>query len=564
MGVFTTKFSKEQEEAILSLYVSKPFGDVFFVYDTIPPEQFATLAASYSRTHEPFQKRLLLSIESGDLPLPKMENIPQDIRGIDVDELKKIYNNFTENWRIPPEKNKKFIQKWAQSYGHNSIKELANVRFVCENIPDLTGKLITGHPLAHPQVKSSRYIDWETVLEKSESNPDLMSLPHVDHIIKSLRFISKTYLEITDKLDQFARNHPLNREYLAYSTQNNLRKSAEEIGRSYDVNARKSMLDYSRYLLTPSMLTSLGSSMEVRALEEVITNLLSSPLKEDQRVGTELLEQSQKVVPVLMGEKTHAGVSNYQIELRKFFDENLKELFDFENNNHFEVTERTNFVENAQSFNDTFVAAALSWQYGNGSFNQYYLDLLKDKKKTEKIIHGAFKDRGVYDPVPKPLLLDTPLFETLIDYGADRDNHRHRRGAWLRQTLTTKHGFETPQIIHDAGLYNQYSQAMNKMATLYMGIKSVNKYAAQLVVPFAFKSRRLLNWSLGQDMYYVELRSKNSGHDSYRDVAWSIDDKIRSEAPTVSQYLKTDRVTYPQHLIKSARKWYVNTKVCEK
>jgi hypothetical protein len=160
MGKFTQKFTEQQEEAILSLYVSKPFADIFFVYDTIPPEQFATLAAAYSRTHEPFQKRLLLSIESEDLPLPKMDSIPQDITGVDVEQLKKAYSDFTENWRIPTEKNKQFIQKWAQNYGHNSIKELGNVRFVCENIPDLSGKLITGHPLAHPQVKSSRYIDW--------------------------------------------------------------------------------------------------------------------------------------------------------------------------------------------------------------------------------------------------------------------------------------------------------------------------------------------------------------------------------------------------------------------
>jgi hypothetical protein len=28
--------------------------------------------------------------------------------------------------------------------------------------------------------------------------------------------------------------------------------------------------------------------------------------------------------------------------------------------------------------------------------------------------------------------------------------------------------------------------------------------------------------------------------------------------------LKTDRVTYPQHLIKNARSWYIDTKVGEK
>ncbi|MCC7574732.1 FAD-dependent thymidylate synthase [Candidatus Woesearchaeota archaeon] len=556
MGKFTEKFTQEQEEAILSLYVSKPFADIFFVYDTIPPEQFATLAAAYSRTHEPFQKRLLLSIESEDLPLPKMDSIPQDITGINVEQLKKAYSDFTENWRLPTEKNKQFIQKWAQSYGHNSIKELGNVRFICENIPDLSGKLITGHPLAHPQVKSSRYIDWKNVLAKSEDNLDLKNSKHAEEIFKSLNKIINNYQEITHKLEIFSGNHPLNQEFLDYSLRTETKKTKTQIIEAYDANARKSMLDYSRYLLTPSMLTSVGASMEVRALEEVVTDFLSSPLKQDQQIGRTIIEEAQKVVPVLMGEKSHAKISEYQQELRQYFDEALPELFEFEKNRTFEVTPRTNFVENVTSFTDIFIASAMAWHYGNASFEQYYKALTKEPKKAQEIIHQTFKTRGTFDPFPKPTLIDTPIFETLIDYGADRDNHRHRRGAWLRQALTTEHGFETPQMIKTAKLEKEYNQILNEMSTTFNNIRQDNKYVAQLIVPFAFKCRRLINWSAGQDGYYIELRSKSPGHDSYREIAWDVAEKIKTTAPTFGQYLKVDKQTYPQHLIKNARKWY--------
>jgi len=316
------------------------------------------------------------------------------------------------------------------------------------------------------------------------------------------------------------------------------------------------MLDYSRYLLTPSMLTSVGASMEVRALEEVVTDFLSSPLKQDQQIGRTIIEEAQKVVPVLMGEKSHAKISEYQQELRQYFDEALPELFEFEKNRTFEVTPRTNFVENVTSFTDIFIASAMAWHYGNASFEQYYKALTKEPKKAQEIIHQTFKTRGTFDPFPKPTLIDTPIFETLIDYGADRDNHRHRRGAWLRQALTTEHGFETPQMIKTAKLEKEYNQILNEMSTTFNNIRQDNKYVAQLIVPFAFKCRRLINWSAGQDGYYIELRSKSPGHDSYREIAWDVAEKIKTTAPTFGQYLKVDKQTYPQHLIKNARKWY--------
>ena len=61
---------------------------------------------------------------------------------------------------------------------------------------------------------------------------------------------------------------------------------------------------------------------------------------------------------------------------------------------------------------------------------------------------------------------------------------------------------------------------------------------------------------LGQDGYYIELRSRKTGHDSYRDIAWGLADEIRDKAPLISKHIRVERVSYPSYLIKSARKWY--------
>lgn len=564
MGKYIDGFDPVLEETLLSLYTTTPYNDTFFVYDTIPPEHFATLGAAFSRTHERFQKRLLITIRDGDLELPNIEGLPREYSAEfsdeELDEVQGIIDNITETWRVPPENSRKFIQKWAQKYGHNSIKEMGNTRFVCENIPDITGKLITGHPLAHPQVKSSRYINWEQVLSLSEENLDVVNSQHSQRIIDSLRNTGEAYLELTDRLEDYVARHPLNQRFLAHELENAAPDARAKAERSFYKNAHKSILDESRYLLTPAMATSLACSMEVRALEDVVTDLLSSPLRQDNAKGQELWTEAKKVVPVLMGEKCHAGISDYKVGMRETFDELLPELFGFEKRGEYEVTNRTNFLDGIPGFSDQFAAAAISWHHGNGSFEQYYEHLSKNSDDVKIIIEAALSPRGKYDATPKALLIDNPALETLMDYGGDRDNHRHRRGPWLRQRLTTAHGYETPRLIGSVDEFKEtYDSAMQAARKEHEVVAADEPYTAQLMIPFGFKCRRLLTWPIGQRAYYTELRSRDTGHDSYRQIAFDIADHLSEKAPLVGEHLRVDRQMYPPELIKNAREWYKQT-----
>src|SRR3989344_2166469 len=184
MGRFTYKFTEEQEKAILSLYVTHIGEDIFFVKDTLPPEQWATLGAAYSRTHEPFQERLLKAIEQEDIDVSVIDGLLKNKQTL---SNKKLAENAAN-----------FIKKWAQEYGHNSIKELGMVRFCAENIPDLTVTRIAMNPLTHMQVKSSRYMDWKNILSKIESNLDIKSSKYGEEIFNSIKGISEGYNEVTE------------------------------------------------------------------------------------------------------------------------------------------------------------------------------------------------------------------------------------------------------------------------------------------------------------------------------------------------------------------------------
>ena len=130
MQYFSDKFTKEQIEDILSYYVSSIDKPVFYIYDTLPDEQWATLAWAYSRTHVWFRERLLKAIEDDDF---SAEEILASVKA------KKWQKQDTKI----QEKARKFIQKWVQDYGHNSLKELSHVRICIEWVSDLVWKDIT-------------------------------------------------------------------------------------------------------------------------------------------------------------------------------------------------------------------------------------------------------------------------------------------------------------------------------------------------------------------------------------------------------------------------------------
>ena len=64
-----------------------------------------------------------------------------------------------------------FNKEYPLLHGHSSIKEETGLFGHCENIADIVGKKITGHPLNKPQVKSSRYISFGKTLDLSLEDP---------------------------------------------------------------------------------------------------------------------------------------------------------------------------------------------------------------------------------------------------------------------------------------------------------------------------------------------------------------------------------------------------------
>lgn len=608
MGLFTNVFSEEQERIILSGYFTNPFGNIAFVIPgaDFGPEEQAALAAKFSRSDKPYQSKFM------DFVVKNFNSLNPEHQTLFLDNIKRM--SLGENigvsfvGRALRADTTRFHTQWAlgftpeekdtaiRGFGDDSIKDGASVLYHIQNVTDHDGKYITQNPKNKPQVVSTRYIDRSGVLAAITQNPDIHTSRYAEDIIAIITKLSDAYLKFSDECAKYIEQHPMNIAFREYWTGNEsvvkelelwkrtgLQKDSnriftkEELDKKFDQiknkrekdypgYARKTIFDFTRYFLVPSIHTSMACASDARTLEEDITTLLSSPLQTATSLGEELLLQGRIVLPTLLGEKTRAKKSEYIIGLRKELTDIIKS-FEFEQVRQYEITPRVNYVDRSvQQFTDLQLASSAVYPYSYGSFEQLVEHFKKNPSDVKKVVDVMLRLRGTHDPDTPELLHGGLLRETLIDYGADRDLQRHRRGFKSRQLLNTFTGYEVPDLFEvmdkesGTNMVGEYRSLMQEVDIVFRKIVDDNPHVAQLIVPFGYKCRRLYSWSFGQDLFTVKLRSGEGGIISYRRAVWDIEQADNERMPEFSRLFRVNRTEYPPELInlKESKEWYNN------
>ena len=606
MGRFTDVFSEEQEQVILSTYFTNPFGDVAFVIpgSDFGPEEQAALAAKFSRDDKPYQAKFMEFVVRNfkSVGVNEAQRLILDIERISRGEnlgisflgraLRADTARFHTQWSLgfTPEERDTSIR----GFGDDSIKDAANVLFHVQGLTDHDGKYITQNPKDRPQVVSTRYIDRSHVLNAIAQNSDIQRSRYAEDIVGIITKLSDAYNRFSDVCARFIEQHPMNKafrehwlsdesvrkeietwrlgELQKYSsrvfTEDDLRKKFGQIRdkreKDYPRYARKTIFDFTRYFLVPAIPTSLACASDARTLEEDITTLLSSPLITAVSLGEEILKEGRKILPTLLGERTHARRSEYVIGLRQELTE-LVRRFEFEQARRYEVTPRVNYVDNSvPQFTDLQLAASAVYPYTYGSFAQLVDHFRRNPADVRNVVDIMLRLRGTHDPDTPELLHGGLVRETLIDYGADRDLQRHRRGFKSRQLLNTFLGYEVPDLFEvvdrESGikLVGEYKALMQEVDSVFRKIVNENPHVAQLIVPFGFRCRRLYSWAFGQDLFTVKLRSGEGGIISYRRAVWDIEQADKERMPEFSRLFRVNKTEYPPELInlKEAKEWY--------
>jgi len=464
-----------------------------------------------------------------------------------------------------------FLQTYYFDYGHRSIADLAHLAFAFEDVSMLAAIRILDEPLWDGQEKSSRYQDFGLAsyylppdIAESNEREDYRSI--IEMLFKAYRTVSADLFDLASRKVR--------------------RPSSFSQGR-FERSLKSRVLDVARSLLPLATLTNLSQITSARVLERQICRLLADPLGEVNGIGLALRQACEEppVNPAVtrMRERLsrlagsakdnegghRGGLDELMVEqplaptLVKYvapdsYGRDTSQLFA-------RLARRLGTGPSAPplrrvdlicqvSPGDEVIATLL---YSETRRGHSFAELLKwvgslSANQKQRLLKTSVKFRGQFDELLRSHRCGySYIFDIVMDIGAYRDLHRHRRCVHVVQPFSPTLGFEEPSDVIAAGLgqsvgraavragiADSYRNAIGDAGRCYERLARLHPASAAYILPLAFQCRALMKMDFAEAAYIIELRSSAAGHFSYRRIAYSMFDELRARSPELVALVK--------------------------
>jgi thymidylate synthase ThyX len=387
----------------------------------------------------------------------------------------------------------KFNERWFVDFGHSSIAELSTFPICFEDVSIIASKFLESLQRPGYSEKSTRYQKFLV---------DSFILP--PGAPENMRTFVKRLYETYDRL--------LPRV---------IRRCAELMGKNPDdpevlkdriVKARA--FDNIRYLLPSGTGTNLGVVANGRDFKYLVRSALGHQNPEIRNIGEQTKKAIEGFFPVLM-----KGVVPDSFELP---------------------------IQSLGSLPDGFDRVKPSWDV-----SLYRPYLLPDPNLVQKSFEAMVVERCGMSwsafcnymqereerSVPKIFRNFRLQFDVIMDYGAFRDLQRHRRCEQYSEFLTTHYGYLVPDDIIGTEMEVEYRAAMDSVQT-YADDCIYDQNLMQYIIPLGYLHRTVFDMDLEQVIYLCELRTRPTGHISYRRVAYKMFELAKERYPQLLQWCR--------------------------
>jgi len=435
----------------------------------------------------------------------------------------------------------KFWEQFYFDYGHASIADLGHVIICFEEISELAAIRLEDEPLWDGQAKSSRY---QNFASSRWFVPGQIRGSETEALYEGiLRSLGDVYRLLHEPLKQFLATREPRPESM---------KQAD-----YDRTIAARAFDVTRYLLPLAAKTNVGQVVSIRTLEKQITRLLSSQLPELRAIGEDMKDACQRPPVNLWGElcgqtgglndplaptlARHAKANVYQETVYADLARHAKEALrgtGLDQPGTWGAVESVELVDSHHPVDE--IVTTLLYRVSQAPYRKI-LEVVREWTEKEKraTIEVAIRQRGPYDELIKEFRSGYAfIFDILMDIGAWRDMHRHRRCQQVQQNFTTVHGYDVPQSLIDAGLDQEYRQAMDAVRQDIDSLRKKDQEASLYAIPFGFKVRCLFKMDYAEAEYISKLRSGVKGHWSYRTVAWQMKQQLANKFPFLGEHIQ--------------------------
>jgi len=495
-----------EEAAILRPYVTNVDRPIFALRH-LPEEVVAVLFAYYSRSRESLRRNLLKLIQEQDLDLEgRLEWAASD-----QDELAPARR-----------KAQAFHEKWVIGYGHASVAEHAVAHLAVEDVSIVASKVLEDTRLASYTEKSTRYVVFDR--DKFCRVPRLMASSYRGAYEETCSFLLNTYTLLTGPVvDAIKRESP---------------RQDPQTEREYETACRAKSCDILRYVLPAATLTNIGVTINGRALEHLITKLLSHPLEEVQGIGAFIKAEAQQIIPTLL---KYADSNPYMVETRQAMESLASAHLAGDVPGEAPAVSLVRYPEEAE----VQLVAAILYGYTTLPWPKV-IERVRGLSPEARagVIDEYLRRRGRHDQPLRALEHLSYTFDILVDFGAFRDIQRHRMATQTPQELDPIQGYSIPAEIVRYGLLPRYQECMARAEEAYRAIARDFPREALYVLPLAFRKRVLFTWNLREIHHFAQLRSAQQGHASYRRIAQDVFKEIERVHPLLARYIRVDLDDY--------------------
>lgn len=422
---------------------------------------------------------------------------------------------------------RKFLESFYFQYGHASIADLGHVVLCFEGVSELAATEIEDEQLWDGQARSSRYQDFS---KSGFIIPPEFGNAEADRYREAGQQLLSGYAEV----------HALALAHL----QEKLPRPDNMKPDAYERNLAARAFDVARYCLFFGIPTGVGQVTSIRTLERQIRRLRSSEYGELRAVGEETAAACADTPACIWNEQAAEPVAptlakyvdpdpfarQHREDLRQWIAQNLPAPETAATAADGDV----DVLKPAEPLAD--IAATLLYPEMTCSFRSLY-DMVTawSAARQQEVLDVALRSRVRRDDLPRAFRTTTYVFDLIMDIGAYRDLHRHRRCQQFRQSYTSRLGYETPELLRDAGVEAGFHDLMVRT---WAAIDQLPAPGKHYLLPFAARSRFLFKLDFAEAEYITRLRSGVKGHFSYRRIAWLMQERLKTLEPGLAGLLE--------------------------
>jgi thymidylate synthase ThyX len=418
----------------------------------------------------------------------------------------------------------RFLESFYFQYGHASIADLGHVVLCFEGISELAATEIEDEQLWDGQARSSRYQDF--------SRSGFVTPPGLDASQAQVYSAAAAGL-----LKAYHQIHQRMREFLGEK----LPRPEDMKPETYQRNIAARAFDVARYTLFFGIPTGAGQVTSIRTLERQIRRLKASEYAELREIADEMAaacalppsciwDPAAPAEPLAPTLARHVDADERVLASRKELEAWARENLPPAAPSAFETID---LLKPGDTHSE--MAATLLYPVTDRPFRELYEMARSWSAGRRNEVIDAALGSGRREELPAGFRGGPYVFDIVMDIGAYRDLHRHRRCQQFRQAYSSNLGCDTPEPIDEAGLGDTYSAAMAETLAAMSALPSA---AGHYLLPFAARSRFLFKMDFAEAQYIARLRSGVKGHFSYRKVAWEMKRKMEALEPALGRLME--------------------------